>query len=43
VQAVQSLVRGHRRQYDGFLLEALLEYDRLFGRGERLSLAAAGA
>src|SRR2546423_746888 len=32
-QAVQSLVREHRRQYDGFLLEALVEYDRLLGRG----------
>lgn len=33
VGAVQSLVRAHGRQYDGFLLEAVIEHDRLFGRG----------
>jgi hypothetical protein len=30
VQAVQSLVRSHSRHYDGYLLEALIEHDRLF-------------
>ena len=33
VAAVQSLVRAHPRQYNGFLLEAVIEHDRLFGRG----------
>lgn len=33
VEAIQSLVRRHRRQYDGYLLEAAIEQDRLFGRG----------
>ncbi len=29
VGAIQRLVRSHRRQYDGYLLEALIEHDRL--------------
>ena len=32
VGAIQRLVRTHRRQYDGYLLEALIEHDRLFRR-----------
>ena len=32
VGAIQRLVRSHRRQYDGYLLEALIEHDRLFRR-----------
>ena len=31
VEAVRRLVRSHHRQYDGYLLEALIEHDRIFG------------
>jgi hypothetical protein len=32
VGAIQHLVRSHRPKYDGYLLEALIEHDRLFRR-----------
>ena len=32
VGAIQHLVRSHPRRYNGYLLEALIEHDRLFGR-----------
>jgi hypothetical protein len=35
IEAVQHLVGSYRRQYDGLLLEALIEHDRLFRPAER--------
>ena len=45
VGAIQRLVRSHRRQYDRYLLAALIEHDRLFRRpnGHASSSAALSA
>jgi len=43
VGAIQRLVRGHRRQYDGYLLEALIEHDRLFRRPNSYASPRAGS
>lgn len=41
--AVRHLVRVHSRQYDMYLLEAVLEHDRLFGRANVSTIRNRGA
>jgi len=41
--AIRSLVRIHGRQYDGFLLEAVMEHERLFSGGNGVKTRSGGA
>jgi hypothetical protein len=42
-EAVRHLVRKHNRQYDFYLLEAVLEHDRLFHRPNVSTIRTGGA